>query len=186
VTESQEIDLSKETPASLRARAAAMQDGREYVDNRSTTGRRDYRWAPFAKGNLLSVRHGAGSERIVSGLAEQLADWIVAEHPDLGASRYRASVAAWARAESLVALLTRRLDEIGVFDAKGEARQMLNALRTAERRASEERSKLGLSPLDHARLETQRSEAVAGAADLSALTRRGREAIEARSREEGE
>jgi hypothetical protein len=145
--------------------------------------KRSYTWEPFSRSNYLSVKSGVGSERIVSGLAERLADWIVAEHPDLGGSRYRPAVAAWARAESLVALITRRLDEIGVFDEKGEARGMLNALRTAERRASEERSKLGLSPADHAVLEQRRTEAVRSAADLSGLVARGREAIEARGRD---
>jgi hypothetical protein len=145
-----------------------------------------YVWETARRGNYLGVKSGVQSPRIVSKLAVELADWVVAEFPDLAEPRYRFSIGAWARAESVVGLLVRRLDEVDVFDGDGEPRAMLNALRTAERRAAEARRDLGLSPADHARLETQRSEAVKGAADLSALTRRGREAIEARSREEDE
>jgi hypothetical protein len=145
--------------------------------------KRSYTWEPFAKNNLMSVRSAVGSERVVSRLAEVLCDWAVERFPDLAEERYRFALTSWARAESIAALLTRRLDEVGVFDEKGEARAMLGALRTAERRAGEERKALGLSPEAHAVLETRRSEALRSAADLSGLAARGRETIEARGEE---
>jgi hypothetical protein len=151
-----------------------------YVDERDSTGRRGYKWPSFTKGNEMSVvRHGVHSPRIVSGLAGELAEWLVSEYPDLAEPRYRFSVAAWARAETIAALLTHYLDQVDVVD-DGEPRQkLLEQLRAASRHASEERAKLGLSPIDHARLEKQRAEAVAGAVDLGELMRRGDAALAA-------
>jgi hypothetical protein len=107
---------------------------------------RGYRWETAAPGNYLNVKSGVGSERIVSGLAGELAAWITSEFPDLAEPRYRFSVGSWARAESIVGLLTRRLDDLDVVDAGGEVREsILTSLRQAERRASEERAALGLT-----------------------------------------
>jgi hypothetical protein len=142
---------------------------------------RSYVWEPFQPGNALSIRHGAKSEKVVGPLANQLAAWLVAEHPDLGESRYAFSISAWARAEARAALLSLYLDEQGFVDADDEARErLLAALRGEERRASEERKLLGLSPADHARLERQRAEAVvAGVASLDGIRAAGRQALEA-------
>jgi hypothetical protein len=148
--------------------------------------RKAYTWESFARNNLMSVKSGVGSERIITRLAEQLADWAVERFPDLAAERYRFALTSWARAESIAALITRRLDSIGIFGENGEARGMLNSLRTAERRAAEERGRLGLSPSDHARLERERSDAVRGAADLGELRAAGREGDQARARNESE
>ena len=151
----------------------------DYVDERASTGKRGYRWPVFERNNLMSVKSGVGSDRIVTRLASQLVDWVTSEHSDLAESRYRFSVAAWARAESVVGLLTHYLDQIDVVDGDGEPREkLLSQLRTAERRASEERSALGLSPAAHAKLERQRAEAVKGAADLSGIKAAGRKALE--------
>jgi len=142
---------------------------------------------PFRKGNLEAVTSGVHSERIVSKFADELAAWMVAEFPDLAEPRYRFSVNAWARAETIAALLTRHLDDIDLVDEEGEVRdRLLSALRAAERRAQEERRNLGLDPVSHARLETERSEAVKGAAGIAALVARGRKEIEARKLGEGE
>jgi hypothetical protein len=151
----------------------------DFRDERDLSGRRNYVWPSFEKNNLMAVRHGAGSERIVSRLAEQLVDWVTREHPDLKLARYRFSVAAWARAESVVGLLTAYLDDHDVIDGDGEVREKLLAqLRAAERRASEERRELGLSPAAHAALEKRRAEAVRESADLGELRARGQAALD--------
>src|SRR5215467_11893362 len=122
---------------------------------------------PFPPGNFAAVKSGVGSERIVSTYASELAEWIVTEFPDLAESRYRFAVGAWARAETIAALLTRYLDDIDLVDEAGEVRdRLLGSLRAAERRAAEERRNLGLDPVSHARLEIERSEAVKGAAGI--------------------
>ena len=150
---------------------------------------RAYVWESFQPGNALSIRHGAQSERVVGPLADQLAEWLVAEYPDLAEGRYAFSVSAWARAEARAALLSLFLDAQGLVhgdgDRRGEAREhLLEQVRKEERRASEERKNLGLNPAAHATLEKQRAEALKGAVDLTELQRRGREAIEARAARE--
>jgi hypothetical protein len=146
----------------------------DYVDERDEKGRRNYTWPSFERNNLMSVTHGAGSRRIVSRLASELVDWALAEFPDLAARRYRFSLAAWARAESVVGLLVAYLDDVDVVDGGAPREGLLAQLRTFERRANEERSRLGLSPSDHARLEARRMEAVAGAASLDGIRAAGR------------
>jgi hypothetical protein len=138
---------------------------------------RGYRWETAAPGNYLSVKSGVGSERIVSRLAGELVEWIVAEHPDLDVGRYRFSVGSWARSEAIVGLLVAYLDQIGVVDDAGPRDSLLTQLRAAERRASEERKELGLNPSAHAALEKRRAEAVRETVDLGALQRRGAEAL---------
>jgi hypothetical protein len=135
---------------------------------------------PFLPGNLAGLKSGAESERTIAPVAGELADWLVAEHPDLDVPRYALSVAAWAHAEARCALLRLYLDARGVVGDDGEPRErILRELRAEERRASEERARLGLSPVDHARLEKQRAEAVRGVADLSGIKAEGRKALEA-------
>jgi hypothetical protein len=144
-----------------------------------------YVWEDFRSGNFLSVRSGHHSPRIVSRLADALARWIVEAFPDLSDARYRLAVGALCRAEAVAALLTRRLDDVGVTGEDGEPREaLLRELRAAERRASEERRNLGLDPASHAKLESARSEAVRGAVDLSQVRARGRAALEARKQRE--
>jgi hypothetical protein len=146
---------------------------------------RSYVWEDFRPGNALSIRHGATSERVVGPLASELAAWLVAEFPDVGEPRYRFSVSAWSRAEAPAALLSLFLDARGIVhgdgDQRGEPREaLLKSLRAEERRATEERARLGLSPADHAKLERQRAEAVAGVASLDGIRAVGREALERR------
>jgi hypothetical protein len=141
---------------------------------------RGYRWETAAPGNYLGVKSGVGSDRIVSRLAGELVAWACAEFPDLADERYRFAVASWARSEAVVGLIVRYLDEIDVVDGGGELRgSALKELRAAERKAGEERRVLGLTPVDHPRLEKERAEAVKGVADLSGIKAAGRKALEA-------
>jgi hypothetical protein len=155
------------------------------VHERKAAEARGYRWETAGPGNYLGVKSGAGSDRIVSRLAGELAGWVVAEFPDLAEPRYRFSVASWARAEAVVGLLTHYLDRVDVVDGDGELRQTaLAELRANERRAAEERKALGMTPRDHPALERERAEAVAGVASLESVRAAGRAALE-RHREAG-
>jgi len=143
---------------------------------------RSYQWETFEPGHYLSVKTGAHSPRIVGRLAADLACWLVEAFPDLAGDRYRLSVAALARAETLVALLVRRLDEVDVVDEHGDVRErLLRELRSAERRASEERKALGLDPVAHSKLVRERAEATLAGFDLDAAITKGREVLDART-----
>jgi hypothetical protein len=142
---------------------------------------RGYQWESFQQGHFLALRSGHRSPRIVSRLAGELVDWLVAAFPDLAHDRYRLSVAALARAETLVALLVRRLDEVDVVGQDGEPRErLLRELRSTERRASEERRNLGLDPMAHSKLVRERAEATLAGFDLDAAIAKGREVLDAR------
>src|SRR5262249_31579028 len=116
----------------------------------------------------------------------ELAEWLAGEYPDLGHDRYRFSVLAWARAETISALLVHYLDDISLVDEAGEVRdRLLQSLRAAERRAAEGRENLGLDPVAHAALEKRRAEAVRETADLDAIRAAGRQSLD-RHREKAE
>jgi hypothetical protein len=172
------VDLARETPASLRARAAALEDGREYVDNRSTTGSRDYRWQPFQPGNALSVRHGATSEKVVDPVAAELGEGLVERRPDL--ERFPEALAAWSRAESRCILLEAWFSTHGLLDDKGKATASEQLLSSSERLAMQLRDRLGLDPRSESELAKSQSEAARSVVDLDALRARGRQALQAR------
>ena len=56
----------------------------DFRDERDSTGKRDYVWPSFERNNLMSVRHGAESARIVSRLAEQVLAWHDSSHLKAG------------------------------------------------------------------------------------------------------
>jgi hypothetical protein len=55
-----ESERPPESERARRARARCEKLGIPYVDERAETGRRGYQWAPFEKGNLVRMTHGAG------------------------------------------------------------------------------------------------------------------------------
>lgn len=114
---------------------------------------RGYSWPSFEKGHTLSVQGGAWSRRIADARAEDILAQVRPVLPDyLQAPAFTPSLVAWAVAEAKVELLSARLEETGYFREDGEPRRMLEELRHWTRRASEERDRLGLSPLARARL----------------------------------
>jgi len=138
---------------------------------------RGYTWAPFHEGNLAALRHGAYSPRIVAPLADELARWLLQQRADL--EEFAFSVSAWARAETLCAILVHAIGD--PVDERGEPRErLLKEWRAAERRAAEERIRLGLDPTAAARLTRERADAVRGVIDLEAIRERGRAALKAR------
>lgn len=131
------------------------------------TGRRGrgYSWEPFGAGNRAAERHGAWSERRIAPLAERLAAELAESAPWTCRPAYRATVAAWARAEVRVQLIERWLDEVGDLDELGRPRAASGWLDRLESRAMRLRSELGLSPQSLARLLLSTSELVRGQPD---------------------
>jgi hypothetical protein len=134
---------------------------------------RRYTWAPTGPGNLLALKHGAYSPRIIGPLAEELIERVLENRPEL--SVFPFALGAWARAETRVALLTLYLDAGEIVDESGEPRErLLRELRAEERRAAEERRELGLSPSAYWRLQRETAEAGKGSFDLGKLLDAGR------------
>jgi len=137
-----------------------------------------YRWKDAEPGNQLAMVHGAGSERKVAPLAEQIASSLLS-HPDtppyLREPSYAPAVRAWSRAEAVVSLMWDWLAEQdieaaladGTVTDEAERRSrskstrhttskhteaVLTQLHRHETRAMNLRSRLGLDPLSRARL----------------------------------
>lgn len=120
------------------------------------------------------VVHGARSRRIVDPLAQELADAVVADRPDLGA--YPEAVAAWARAEAQLILYQRWHAEVGMLDEKGSVRGGVHYF-AAESNAVRLRKQLGLDPLSEAQLRKLQAETAHVVADIPAVRARGAEAL---------
>jgi hypothetical protein len=149
-----------------------------YVDERSETGRRGYRWPQFTAKNEMAVKHGAMSERKVHPIAQALAGDLLEDRPDL--ERFPEAVAAWARAESRCLLLESWFVEHGLLDEKGRPTASERLLASSERLAMQLRAQLGLDPASEAALATAQADAARNVVDLDALRAKGREALKAR------
>jgi hypothetical protein len=143
-----------------------------------------YVWEDFRRGNFLSVRNGASSQRIFGPLARQLADGLVKACPDLGDVRYAAAVTRWSECEAQESLLMFELDQVvsseGITSERAE--QIQKSLDKVRGRGSKLRSDLGLTPRGHVELVAGRAQAEYQLVDLDATRRRGRAALEARAR----
>jgi hypothetical protein len=120
---------------------------------------RGYSWEQFKPGHTLSIRHGAYSTRRINPIAEALAEDLLAlaaidgsPVQYLASQAWLATVHAWADAEARAQLIREYLDEVGMWDAKGEPRKVMPDLHKFERRAADLRGRLGLDPLSRARL----------------------------------
>lgn len=122
--------------------------------------------APAQPGNLMALKHGALAARVVEPVARELVEMAVAEAPYLQDASYRPAVESWATAEAKARLLDAYLQRVGVLDADGQPRPALDALRMWEKRASEERARLGLDPLSRAKLSR---DVTASQASLTAI-----------------
>lgn len=114
---------------------------------------RGYSWPPFEPGNAVARRHGAFAADVEDAavvLVDELLDVPSAQY--LTDPVYRPSLRSWAVAEVRCRRLAAYVVEQGELDEDGAPRPALEALRTWETRASNERDRLGLSPLSRARL----------------------------------
>lgn len=125
---------------------------------------RGYSWPPFEPGNVVALKAGDGSPRIVAPLAAAKHDQLVAVAPWTAGDAFAATRQAWAWVEAQCDLLRRWLDEHGLLDDDGVPRPASVRLDKLERRAQSLRAELGLSPLALARLM-----ATIGTIDVPAL-----------------
>ena len=113
---------------------------------------RGYSWPPFAKGHVLSLRHGAWSPRRIDPRAQELIDsvapgvtwWQDCDWP---------AVWRWAQTEARIELLTEWLaDKGGDIDDDESVRPASDLLTRLSVQAMNMRSRLGLDPLSRGRL----------------------------------
>ena len=110
---------------------------------------------------------------------------VVAAAPYLASEHFAPAVRAWARAEAAVELVGEWLSEYGLLDLDGKPWPAVETMLKFERRASEERSRLGLDPTSRAKLERDAADAARGRFDLEGLVTEGRKALAARNGGEG-
>jgi hypothetical protein len=148
-------------------------------------GKRGYSWPPFEPGNEIATLHGAKSPRRVDPVAQALAEWVTSldglDH--LREPRFAPAVAAWARQEAVVLLLSDYCARLSIEQAtvpqrKGASSSSLEILRQHEATAATMRARLGLDPMSAAKLQRELVEATATAryAGLDAVREQGRQA----------
>lgn len=146
-------------------------------------GRRGYSWPPFEPGNEVALTAGYRSPRRVDPIADALSAWVLSldglDH--LREPRFVPAVAAWARAEAVVLLLSDYAAGMAVEQAtvpakKGASSSPLEILRAWEETAARRRAQLGLDPMAAARLQRELVEANATArfAGLDQVREQGR------------
>lgn len=120
---------------------------------------RGYSWPPFQPGHELSMRHGAWSPRKVDPLAEQLAEELLADEgvAYLRQPRWAAAVAAWARCEARITLVSEYLVGLAGVGQLGDLEdpRVTAAYRLLDRweaAATQQRGRLGLDPLSASRI----------------------------------
>lgn len=112
---------------------------------------------PFAEGNELALKHGAGSPRRRDPIAQALVAELLLDTSVeyLKAPRFAGAVQAWAVAEAKCALISNWVDSMPI-EVAAESKQgqtsPLELLRKWETTAQTHRSRLGLDPLSAARL----------------------------------
>lgn len=159
---------------------------------------------PYEEGNLVALRHGAYSPRmveplareIVTGLLELATDGSVPHLAYLAEPQHAHAVWAWARAEAQCQLLNEYLfdktmtilrdAELVMLDAAGEVKPAAVHLERVERRAMKLRERLGLDPRAESELARSRASAQLVGFDLAAVVKAGGEAIDAQSSESGD
>lgn len=145
---------------------------------------RGYRWADFTTGNLVGVRHGADSPRLVSPIAEALAERLPHIAPWTSGDAFAGARQAWAWSEGQAVLLRAYVDEHGPLTPDGEERPAARRLDRVEARAAALRSELGLNPAAMLKLLASAAAIDTGAVhdSLAALRAAGRELREAAER----
>jgi hypothetical protein len=128
---------------------------------------------PFPKGHVLTLRHGAHSQRAVTPVAEMVAQLVVQVAPALSVPAYRFSVDLFSRAYAKVLLLEAELDRVGVTDDNGGPREeLLKQSQAASRLAMQLLREMGLTRKVAAELQLDlavAAQAAVGAARQAAV-----------------
>ncbi len=143
---------------------------------------RAYSWPPFEPGNDAAMTYGAHSPRRWRPIADRLTAELPGMAPWCSRPTFGAVVAAWARVEAKLHLVSTWLDENGVLDDDGLPRPATGLYAKLEGQAQSLRAELGLTPLSLAKLIGALSAAPAGTDDdgLAKLQAEGAKIIEAR------
>jgi hypothetical protein len=122
---------------------------------------RGYSRPPATPGNVLALRHGARSRRVVDPVAAELVGEVLADDGTayLSEPKYAAALRAWARAEARVLLLLASLEQVGVVDDAGSPTALLAAVERAEAAAERARGRLGLDPLSRSKITAATAQA---------------------------
>jgi hypothetical protein len=138
---------------------------------------RGYTWPPFELGNLVALKHGAVSPRMLQPVADRLAEGLAQVAPWTAAAAFAGAVASWSWAEAQAIRLRCWLDEHGLVDDDGQPRPAVALLERIEGRLGGLRVQLGLTPLALGRLLATLSQVDGerGAEGLEALRRAGAE-----------
>lgn len=136
---------------------------------------------PFEEGNLVALRHGARSPRVLQPIVDAILAEVVQSAPWAMRPAYAAELTSWAWAEARCQILRHWIDEHSLLS--DEAQQAAGELARAESRAASARDRLGLNPLALARLMTTLDTAPAGTDDvgLEGLKAEGGRIIAART-----
>jgi len=122
--------------------------------------------APFETGNLVALKHGAKSERIVEPLANEARARLLDLAPWLSSPTFAGSVAALARVEAKISLVDAWLDTVGGdLDEDGKPRPAAEFALRLEKLGADLRARLGLDPTACARI---RRDLASGSLDLAA------------------
>jgi len=122
----------------------------------------DRRHPPFGEGNVVAVRHGANSPRAIAVRAAEVHEELLEVAPWLDRTEFLPAVHRYLQAAAYEQLLIDYVNERGVGNVAPRVLEQKNA---ATNTASKLAKDLGLDPIGHARLR-----AVAGAAEVTALT----------------
>lgn len=131
-------------------------DGRE-ATTAAGTGPTWERAPRVGPGNHLATKHGAGSSRLVRERVEAMLADLEAEDAPWLATVDRSALAAWAWAESSCGLLRDWLAEREPLNPEGRPWPGSELLLKWERRAADERGRLGFDPLSRARMRRDQS-----------------------------
>lgn len=133
---------------------------------------------PFPPSNTLSLKYGVRSSRLVRERVEAMLTDLEAEDAPWLATVDRAALWAWAWAETSCAMLRDWLAEREPLDPKGRPWPASDLALRWERRAADERGRLGFDPLSRARMRRdQSSTGLAAVAIVEQLQRTGADLV---------
>ena len=136
---------------------------------------RGYRWPDATPGNLIALKHGANSERIIAERAELVHQELLAVAPHLDHDQFLPAVNRYLQAASREALLHTYITEKSEVDGPGAVSSRTWEQATAAARlAAKLGSDLGLDPIGHARIRALSVSAAATEETLADLAERGK------------
>lgn len=106
------------------------------------------------QGNLLALKHGAHSPRLVEPIAAEYAAVAVESLPFLADPSYAGALRSWARTEARIERIENWLQDRGDLDDEGNVRPATEMLIKLKRLAIKERAALGLDAMGRIKIGT--------------------------------